>query len=194
VGVVFTPIIPYICDSEKNLREVIERAYDSGARYVLSGSMTLRSNQKTRFLELLRKNYPNLLKRYLDLYRDSQNPDSRYQTAINRKTFELCRQLGIPTHITPPSFERPFRENLEVANMLLLYAYFTEMKTGNSYATWAYHKAAQSIEELHRDIRHIYEENRLAEIHGVGQSISRMIADFLENGRSEKLEETRSTR
>ncbi len=96
VGVVFTPIIPYICDSDKNLRDVIERAHDSGARYVLSGSMTLRSNQKTRFLELLRKNYPNLLERYLSLYRNSQNPDSRYQTAINRKTFELCGQLGIP--------------------------------------------------------------------------------------------------
>lgn len=60
-GVNFTPIIPYILDNDENIREVIEKASAAGARYILPGSgMTLRSNQRVRFLGLLRENWPNL--------------------------------------------------------------------------------------------------------------------------------------
>jgi len=66
------------------------------------------------------------------------------------------------------------------------------MKTGNTYAAWTYHRAAQSIEELDRSIRCFHERNELTKIPGVGESISDMIRDFLEDGESEKLERMRS--
>lgn len=193
VGVNFTPIIPYICDNEENIRDVIEQASESGAKYIFPGSgMTLRSNQKTRFLELLKENWPCLSEKYERLYGSSQSPSGQYQADTNRKVFELCRKHGIPVHTNPPSFDRPLRENFDVANLLLLYAYFKEMKTGNTYAAWAYHKAAQNIEELDQSIRYFHERNELAKIAGVGESISEMIREFLETGKSEKLERMRS--
>jgi len=192
-GVNFTPIIPYICDNGENIRDVVEQASESGAKYILPGSgMTLRSNQKTRFLDLLKNNCPHLSEKYERLYGSSQSPSGQYRADMNRRLFELCRKHRIPVHTTPPSFDRSLRENFDVANLLLLYAYFKEMKTGNTYAAWAYHKAAQNIEELDQSIRYFHERNELTKIAGVGESISGMIREFLETGKSEKLERMRS--
>ena len=52
-GIDFTPIVPYLLDGPENIEEVIKRASEC-AQYILIGAaMTLRSNQRIRFFELL---------------------------------------------------------------------------------------------------------------------------------------------
>jgi len=188
-GVDFTPIIPYLLDDENNMREVIRGASESNAEYILPGAgMTLRSNQKIRWIELLREKWPELMKEYEKLYVGSQEPNREYVVRINKKAFEICEEFNIQTYISPPVFERSLKENFEVANLLLLIAYFKEKRTGNPYAAWAYHKAAQNIEELKERIRDIHNRNKLEEISGVGKSITDIIREFLDTGRSEKLQ------
>jgi len=188
-GVDFAPIIPYLLDDENNIREGIRKASESNSEYILPGAgMTLRSNQKTRWLELLKENWPELVKRYEKLYGGSQEPNREYVVRINRKAFEICEEFNLQTYISPPDFERPLKENFEVANLLLLIAYFEEKRTGNPYAAWAYHKAAQNIEELKESIRDIHNRNKLEEISGVGKSLAEIVKEFLDTGKSEKLE------
>jgi len=187
-GVDFTPIVPYLADGEENMRDVIKRVSESGARYILPGSMTLRGNQKLRFFRLLRENWPELIENYEKLYGNSDSPDRRYVANLNRKAFEFCRRFGIPNYIPPPRFERPLRENFDVANVLLLIAYFKEMRSGDPYSAWAYHKAAENIERLDRGIRDLYVENELDRIGSVGKSIAQTIGEFLDTGMSKKLE------
>ncbi len=188
-GVDFTPIIPYLLDDENNIREVIRKASENGAEYLLPGAgMTLRNNQKTRWLELLKENWPELIEKYEKLYRESRDPSREYLLRINRKTFEICKEFNIKTYVPPPDFERPLKENFQVASLLLLIAYFKERRTGNPYAAWAYHKAAQNIEELQRSIRDIHNENELEKISGVGKNLAETIREFLDTGKSEKIE------
>ena len=194
-GVVFTPIIPYLLDDENNLREVIRRASENNAEYLLPGAgMTLRSNQKTRWLELLKENWPELVEKYEKLYGGSQEPDREYLVKINGKAFEICKEFYIQTYIPPPDFERPLKENFEVANLLLLIAYFKERRTGNPYAAWAYHKAAQKIEELKESIQDIHNKNALEKISGVGKNLAGTIREFLDTGKCEKLERLKTER
>jgi len=189
-GVDFTPIVPYIADNDENVRDVIKRATESGAKYILPGvGMTLRSNQKSRFFEVLKENQPELIEKYEKLYGISQNPNEQYTSNMSRKTFELCKEFGIPNYISPPIFERPFKENFEVAYLLLLIAYFYEIKGGKSYNAWAYHKAAQNIEDLDESIIDIRKRNKLQRIPEVGSGLAKTIAEFLDSGRSQKLEE-----
>jgi len=101
----------------------------------------------------------------------------------------FCKKYGIKNYIESPSFAQPFEENFEVANLLLLIAFFKEFKSANSYSAWAYHKASQAIENLNENIRDVYKRGKLREIPGVGASIAKIIQDFLVTGRSEKLEE-----
>jgi len=191
-GVDFTPIVPYILDNDKNIEDVIKRTSEAGAKFILPGSMSMRSNQKIRFMELLKENWPELIEKYERLYAGSQSPDQGYMTDVNRKAFELCKKYNIPNYIPPPDFDRPLKENFDVANMLLLIAYFKEMREGNPYAAWAYHKAAQNIEEFKESIKNIHAKNELEKIPGVGESLSNTIAEFLDTGKCEKLEKMKS--
>jgi len=187
-GVDFTPIIPYILDDEENISEVIEKASSAGAKYILPGAgMSLRSNQRIRFLQLLRDHWPDLVSKYETLYGNQESPPSWYATAMNKKAFELCKKFHIPDCIEPPVFERPLQENFEVANLLLLLAYFKERRTGNPYSAWAYHKVAQNIEDLNESVRDVYNRNELETIPGVGKGIAETIAEFLDTGKCEKL-------
>ena len=187
-GVDFTPIVPYLLDSLNNIEEVVKRASEY-AEYVLIGAgMTLRSNQQIRFLELLKKNFAELVEKYETLYGKQESPPHDYIVRLNRCTFEFCKKYGIKNYIPPPRFERPFKENFEVANHLLLIAFFKEFKSANPYSAWAYHKASQNIENLNESIKVICKREELRRIPGVGESIVKIIRDFLMNGRSERLE------
>ena len=187
-GINFIPIVPYLLDDPNNIEEVIKRA--SGcAKYVLIGAgMTLRSNQQTRFLELLKENFPELVEKYENLYNKQTSPPKDYVVRLNRCAFEFCKKYGIKNYIPPPSFERPFKKNFEVANHLLLIAFFKEFKSANPYSAWAYHKASQNIENLNESIKEICKRGELRSIPEVGESIAKVIKDFLVNGTSERLE------
>jgi len=187
-GVDFTPIVPYLLDEPDNIEEVIKRASEH-ARYILIGAaMTLRSNQRIRFLELLKKNFSELMEKYENLYGEQESPPQDYIVRLNRCAFEFCNKYGIKNYISPPSFERPLKENFEVANHLLLIAFFREFKSANPYSAWAYHKASQNIENLNESIKEICKRGELRRVPGVGEGIVKIIKDFLVNGRSERLE------
>ena len=193
-GVDFTPIVPYLLDDPNNIEELIKRASEC-AKYILIGAgMTLRSNQRTRFLELLMNNFPELVEKYEDLYKEQTSPPKDYVVRLNKCAFEFCKRYEIKNYIPPPSFERPLKENFEVANHLLLIAFFKEFKSANPYSAWAYHKASQNIENLNESIKEISKRGELRRIPGVGEKIAKVIEDFLENGTSERLEKEMENR
>ncbi len=69
VGTLLTPIIPFITDSEENIRNVIRLSYENGAKFVFSiGGVTLRENQRDYFFEQLDKMFPNLKEKYISTY------------------------------------------------------------------------------------------------------------------------------
>jgi len=199
-GVNLTPIVPYLLDGSENIKEVIKRA--SGyAEYILIGAgMTLRSNQRIRFLELLKTNFPEFVEKYENLYGVQVSPPQDYIMRLNRCAFEFCKKYRIKNYIPPPSFERDSnqktliptegyeRDNFEVATLLLQMAFFKEFKSANPYSAWAYHKASNAIENLDESIRDIYSSGKLREIPGVGDNIAKVIEDFLVTGRSERLD------
>lgn len=192
-GVDFTPIIPYLLDNPENVEDVVKRA-SGRAEYVLIGAgMTLRNNQRIRFLELLRKDFPELVEKYESLYPKQMNPPRDYTAKLNRCAFEFCKKYGIRNYIPPPSFERPLKENFEVANHLLMIAFFKEFKSANPYSAWAYHKASQNIEDLAESVKEMCGRGELRRIPGVGENIAKVIEDFLENGRSARLQREMST-
>ena len=66
VGTLLTPIIPFITDSEENIKEVIRLSHDNGAKFVFSmGGVTLRENQREYFYQELDKSFPGLKEKYI---------------------------------------------------------------------------------------------------------------------------------
>ena len=69
VGTLLTPIIPFITDSEENIKNVIRLSAENGAKFVFSiGGVTLRENQREYFYEQLDKTFPKVKEKYIKNY------------------------------------------------------------------------------------------------------------------------------
>ncbi len=95
VGILLTPILPFITDSEENMREVIRLSAQNGAKFVFTmGGVTLRENQRDYFFQELEHLFPGLKERYI------ANFGNRYFCySLNRnleKIFEEeCQKYGL---------------------------------------------------------------------------------------------------
>lgn len=97
-GVVMTPLLPFLEDTEENIREMVKRSKDAGARF-LYGIMgvTVRDGQREYFYDGLTRKFPGagLAEKYARTY------GSRYYCASRRakKLWEFfaeeCRRAGL---------------------------------------------------------------------------------------------------
>lgn len=97
-GVLMTPVLPFLEDSEENVRAVLDAAAEAGAGFVYTDlGVTMRPGQREYFLAELDRAFPgkDLSRRYLARY------GARYHCAVpnvNRlwQSFETrCRELGL---------------------------------------------------------------------------------------------------
>lgn len=69
VGTLLTPIIPFITDSEENIKNVIRLSAENGAKFVFTiGGVTLRENQRDYFYEQLDRDFPKIKEKYIKNY------------------------------------------------------------------------------------------------------------------------------
>jgi DNA polymerase (family 10) len=79
-------------------------------------------------------------------------------------------------------------KNLLVAKILNEIADILEMQNVE-FKPRAYRKAARTVESLSKPIEEVYEEKKLKELSGVGESIAAKISEIVETGKSQYLEE-----
>ncbi|MHA1149234.1 MAG: radical SAM protein [Promethearchaeota archaeon] len=187
-GVMLCPTIPYILDTEKNMETIIKNAKSVGAHYVLSGAgMTLREGQKERFLQLLKIHYPELIAKYESLF-DDWAPNKKYMLNVFQRAFNLCRKHKINPYIKRPHFNGVLDNNYRISTFLYMIAYFLELRGENLYKIIAYKNAAESIQKLTDDIIDIQADEKLHAIPNIGQSISKIISEIIENETAEYIE------
>jgi len=95
VGTLLTPIIPFITDSEENIRNVIKLSYEHGAKFVFSmGGVTLRENQREYFYKQLEKSFPNLKEKYIRTFGNNYFCHALTKN-LSRVYQEECRKYGL---------------------------------------------------------------------------------------------------
>jgi DNA repair photolyase len=101
-GVTLMPVLPYITDTEQNIIDIIARAADHGASYVLAAfGMTMRDRQRAYYYEQLDRLSPGLRSRY------ERNYGGRYEcpapTAPRLKAVfeDLCQTYHLATGVSP---------------------------------------------------------------------------------------------
>lgn len=95
VGTLLTPIIPFITDSEDNIKKVIRLSAENGAKFVYTiGGVTLRENQKDYFFKELDKSFPELKEKYIKTYGNNYfcNPINKKLSHIFK---EECKKYGL---------------------------------------------------------------------------------------------------
>ena len=83
-GVLMMPILPYLTDSEENLRELFKASQDNGADFAITGLLNLRSQTRGHFLNFIRNEFPDLYQPYLNYYSKRVNKKAYRETVYAR--------------------------------------------------------------------------------------------------------------
>ncbi len=89
-----TPILPFINDTEENVRQILEACAKVGVKGIIDFGMglTLREGDREYFYAALDKHFPGMKKRYIETYGnayDLPSPDSGKLTGILK---EMCTE------------------------------------------------------------------------------------------------------
>ena len=112
-GVLMAPILPGISDRPEQLREVVEAAIDAGATHVSPILLHLRPGVREEFLPWLEEKHPDLVRRYLEIYRHPYGPKAMRDGLGRQVTSMVGAAGGVRRGVEPARrFFRRDRERL----------------------------------------------------------------------------------
>ncbi|NLC87896.1 MAG: radical SAM protein [Clostridiaceae bacterium] len=69
IGIMMTPVLPYITDNEENIKKLVKLAHENGAKFIYTYmGMTLRENQREYYYSQLDKHFKGLKNKYISTY------------------------------------------------------------------------------------------------------------------------------
>ena len=94
-GVLMGPVVPFLSDSPAQLDEAVRQIAAAGATHVMPIVLHLRPGTREWFFAWLREQHPELVDRYLDLYRGGAYAPKAYQNRIAGQVRELAEKHGV---------------------------------------------------------------------------------------------------
>ena len=97
-GILMMPILPFLEDNPENIREIVDRAADAGARFVYPAlGMTCRAGQREYFYHKLEEQFPGqgLAERYRKRYGPRYQCPSPKARALWEAFQEACNRRGL---------------------------------------------------------------------------------------------------
>jgi DNA repair photolyase len=99
-GVTMMPILPFIEDNEENIAQIVTRAHESGATYIIPAfGMTLRDRQRAYYYDKLDGLFPVLRRKYEQRFGDRYSASALNTKKLEQVFGELCDRYGIATRI-----------------------------------------------------------------------------------------------
>lgn len=91
-GILLTPVLPFLTDTEENIRTLVHMASDAGAKFIYAlFGVTLRQNQRSYYYQQLDKRFPGLKAQYLSAFGESyecRSPQAKELYTIFREECE----------------------------------------------------------------------------------------------------------
>lgn len=95
-GILLMPLLPYINDTEENIRTIVTRARDCGARFIYpSFGVTQRAGQREYFHNALERLYPGMAARYMKRYGMDYHCAVPHAGTLYRNFAALCDEYGL---------------------------------------------------------------------------------------------------
>lgn len=95
-GIMMNPTLPYITDSEEDIKEMVRLAASSGAKFIHTYfSVTLRDIQRDYFYQKLDENFPGLKEKYQKKYKDNYYCCPQNYERLNKVFIEECKKYNI---------------------------------------------------------------------------------------------------
>lgn len=99
-GVSMMPVLPFIEDTEENIRAILRLAHEAGAKYILPAfGMTLRDRQRDYYYAKLDRLFPGMRPRYEQAFGERYSAPARNARHLEEIFAEICQELGMTTKI-----------------------------------------------------------------------------------------------
>ena len=91
------PILPFINDTEENIRGILDFCIDAGVKGIINFGMglTLRDGDRECFYEQLDRKFPGLKERYIRTYGNAYELPSPRQRELLRLFHDTCERYGV---------------------------------------------------------------------------------------------------
>lgn len=99
-GLLASPLVPFLMDGHGQLRALLSSASQAGARFFLTGAMSMKGDSsRRRVQQLFAERWPYLLGPLRDLYGDSPCPPVAYTDRIAADARRIGIMVGLADHI-----------------------------------------------------------------------------------------------
>jgi hypothetical protein len=94
------PVLPFISDTEENIRGIVQSAAGSGAEWIYNGyekcfGVTLRMNQREYFYAWLDRTFPGIKQLYIRQFKDAYECNSPNADKLWQLFTGLCEEYGL---------------------------------------------------------------------------------------------------
>jgi DNA repair photolyase len=184
VGVNYMPIIPYLCDNDQDLEDVVRKSSEAGSDFILFGGLTLRDSQEAFFIKELRNSkYKSIAQPLLDLYHERTNLND-YHLKLNLKLLNLSRKYNLNVR-AKRWIPRDYRKwNYKISELLLNKSYVDSIQ-GKSYKTMMW--AGLNLNNLDKSILDVYKKGELLTLDNFNPKIEKFVEPYL--SKSKELEQ-----
>lgn len=95
-GVWLNPVLPFLTDTEDNLRRIVRMTAENGGRFVVCFfGMTLRTGNREYYFDALQRLFPGLRDRYTAAYGNAYELAARNADALHAAFTDECRKCGL---------------------------------------------------------------------------------------------------
>jgi DNA repair photolyase len=99
-GVTLMPVLPFIEDTVENIRQIVTRAHEAGASYIIpSFGMSLRDRQRDYYFDKLDTLFPGLRGAYEKRFGLQYRAPANNESDLEKVLLELCDRYQITTRI-----------------------------------------------------------------------------------------------
>lgn len=95
-GVWLNPVLPYITDTEENVRAIVRRTAECGGRFVVCFfGMTLRTGNREYYFSALQERFPGVREHYLREFGNAYEIPARNAGDLHAAFTDECRKCGL---------------------------------------------------------------------------------------------------
>lgn len=95
-GIMMNPVLPFITDNEKDIKELVKLASENGAKFIHTYmGMTLRENQRDYYYEKLDESFKELKEKYMKYYGDRYDCIAPNYKKLYKVFTEECDKYNI---------------------------------------------------------------------------------------------------
>lgn len=107
------PVLPYITDTPENIEQLVLKAKDAGAKYILAMmGMTLREGQREYYYEQLDNRFPGLKENYIIRYGHDYSCNVPDHAKLWNLFESTCKKVEMPTRMIFYKPSEPIQQTL----------------------------------------------------------------------------------